>query len=51
MTWHDHFLVREGYVVGISACGRGTVRLLDMNNENRLAHRRSLIEQGEFNLD
>jgi len=48
MVWDDHFMIRDGCVVGTSSCGRGTVRLLDMNNETRLQHRTRLIEQGEF---
>ena len=48
MVWDDHFAFRNGYVIGITPCGRGTVQLLDINNENRLNHRRKLIEQGEF---
>lgn len=48
MQWDEHFEIRDGVIVGNTACGRGTARLLDMNNENRLNHRRKLIEQGEF---
>ncbi|MBM3832994.1 MAG: HNH endonuclease [Verrucomicrobia bacterium] len=46
MVWHNHFAVGNGCIEGITPCGRGTVRLLDMNAENRVAHRRKLIEQG-----
>lgn len=48
MKWHEHFVINDAYVSGITACGRGTTRLLDMNNENRLIHRRQLISQGEY---
>lgn len=51
MEWLDHFVIRDAFIVGVTACGRGTARLLDMNNENRLHHRRTLIEQDEFDLD
>lgn len=51
MSWNDHFLIRDAEIVGITACGRGTVNLLDMNNETRRAHRQRLIEQGEFPWD
>lgn len=47
MDWADHFVLRGPIVVGITPCGRGTARLLDMNNDNRVQHRRELIEQGE----
>jgi hypothetical protein len=48
MVWTDHFEIRAGLVVGITSCGRGTVSLLDMNNDVRLNHRRRLIELNEF---
>jgi len=50
MTWSDHFEILAGVIAGITPCGRGTVRLLDMNSEHRLSHRRQLIDQGEFDL-
>jgi hypothetical protein len=49
-NWHDNFEIRSGYIIGITPCGRGTLRLLDMNNELRLNHRRKLIEQQEFDV-
>ena len=51
MTWDEHFAIRDGYVVGLTPCGRGSARLLDMNNEYCLQHRRQLIEQQEFDAD
>jgi len=51
MEWFDHFVFRDGYVVGLTACGRGTARLLDMNNEIRVQHRRRLIELNEFEIN
>ena len=51
MAWNEHFAVRDGYVVGITPRGRGTVRLLDMNSEHRLQHRSELIAQGEFDVN
>lgn len=48
MQWNEHFKTSDGIIEGTTACGRGTARLLDMNIENRLSHRRKLIEQGEF---
>lgn len=51
MNWRDHFQIHDAAILGLSALGRGTARLLDMNNEHRLNHRRQLIEQGEFHLD
>jgi hypothetical protein len=51
MIWNDHFMIQDARIVGITACGRGTVELLDMNNETRLAHRQKLISQREFIID
>jgi hypothetical protein len=48
MPWDEHFEIRDGWVGGVSAVGRGTVRLLDMNHPRRLAHRKELMERGEF---
>ena len=51
MTWTDHFVVHDAEVISITSCGRGTVRLLDLNNHLRVQHRRLLIEQDDFDLD
>jgi hypothetical protein len=48
MSWSEHFELQDGWIGGLSAIGRGTARLLDMNAARRLAHRKELIEQGEF---
>jgi hypothetical protein len=51
MVWSEQFAVSDGQVVGLTACGRGTVRLLDMNNDQRVQHRFVLIANGEFDVD
>ena len=33
--WTEHFVLRGDLVVGLTPTGRGTVRLLDMNDEDR----------------
>jgi hypothetical protein len=48
MTWVEHFEIRDGWIAGLSEVGRGTMRLLDMNDVRRLAHRKELTELGEF---
>ena len=35
-NWHEHFSFRGAVVIGTSAIGRATVRLLRMNDENRV---------------
>ncbi len=45
--WHDHFTLRGAEIVGLTACGRATVRLLQMNDNWRLSLRAELISLGE----
>src|ERR1051325_11182968 len=35
-VWERHFMMKAGHVVGLTACGRATVRLLAMNTERRV---------------
>lgn len=35
-TWRDHFSVRDGHVIGLTAKGRATARLLNMNAPRRV---------------
>ena len=37
--WEDHFAWRGNYVVGKTAVGRTTIRVLNMNSEDQLALR------------
>jgi hypothetical protein len=48
MIWSDHFHIQAGTIHGLTPCGRGTVRLLGMNDEKRVAHRRALIDENMF---
>jgi HNH endonuclease len=34
-VWADHFSISEDRIVGLTPIGRGTVRLLDMNDDDR----------------
>lgn len=40
--WDEHFSLREGVVVGLTAVGRTTVRVLEMNVQERLDLRAEL---------
>ena len=51
MNWNEHFELQNGQIVGLTPNGRGTARLLNMNDEQRVQHRRMLIEFGEFRTD
>ena len=34
--WSDHFVIRDGQIVGLTPTGRATVRLLNMNAPRRV---------------
>lgn len=48
-SWHEHFHIElSARIIGITATGRATVRLLDMNGSPQWELRRELIEQGMY---
>ena len=47
-TWNEHFTMEGARIQGISAAGRATVELLDMNNDERVAMRAELQDAGEM---
>ncbi|MGB5335752.1 MAG: HNH endonuclease signature motif containing protein, partial [Woeseiaceae bacterium] len=49
--WQDHFHWNGPVLVGLSATGRATITLLQINTSHRIAHRRQLIAEGVFPLD
>ncbi|MBS0209601.1 MAG: HNH endonuclease [Planctomycetes bacterium] len=46
-SWAEHFEWRETVVVGITPIGRATVRLLAMNDRQRVEVRDNLLTEGE----
>lgn len=46
--WSDHFAIEHALIVGLSAIGRATVKLLHMNDDRRVELRRDLIERRIF---
>jgi hypothetical protein len=46
--WGDHFSASGSSIVGLSATGRATIKLLQMNARHRLELRAALIAAGEF---
>jgi hypothetical protein len=46
--WSDHFEVREALILGLTPVGRGTVSLLQMNDNRRIDLRQDLIKRGIF---
>ena len=46
--WSEHFRWNGPLVVGLTACGRATVAVLDLNEEERVRLRQSLIAEGIF---
>jgi 5-methylcytosine-specific restriction endonuclease McrA len=47
-SWDDHFLWRGARIVGRTATGRATVRILNMNQEERVEMREELLARGEL---
>ncbi len=37
--WNDHFLIDQGYLVGLTAAGRATIKLLRLNEPTRIGER------------
>jgi hypothetical protein len=46
--WADHFAFRSARIVGLTARGRATIAVLQMNHDGNLAARRQLIADGWF---
>ncbi|MCD6344282.1 MAG: HNH endonuclease [Anaerolineae bacterium] len=47
-VWEDHFALDGAYILPLTAVGRVTVRLLDLNSPGRLQVRQALIETGSY---
>ncbi len=46
--WSDHFKLREGFIFPLTAIGRVTVRLLQLNAPERVGERGLLLAAGEL---
>jgi hypothetical protein len=46
--WPDHFRWNGPLLVGLTAIGRATIAVLDLNNDERVRLRQSLIAEGAF---
>ena len=49
-VWWDHFVFEAGEIKALSAIGRVTVRLLRINEGDRVINRRELAEIGELRI-
>ena len=47
-AWNEHFTTQGGRIQGVTAVGRATVELLDMNNDERVEMRAELQDTGEM---
>jgi hypothetical protein len=47
-VWEEHFEIKDGEILGITAVGRATAKLLKFNMSQRVELRRELIEAGEW---
>ena len=46
--WSQHFQLNDALIAPLTACGRGTVVLLRLNDEQRVSLRAELLRQGRF---
>lgn len=46
--WTEHFQWNNAWLEGLTAIGRVTVDVLEINVQHRLVHRQSLVEEGIF---
>ncbi len=49
--WSEHFKLNNAEIKGLTKIGKGTVRLLQFNTENRLIERQLLIRKNLFDVD
>ncbi|MFO0812426.1 MAG: HNH endonuclease signature motif containing protein [Gemmatales bacterium] len=47
-TWNEHFQWRGAYLEGLTAIGRATIQVLEINLRHRLLHREALRIEGVF---
>ena len=47
-VWRDHFVLREGQIVGLTPTGRATVRLLNMNATRRVELRLEWLKEADL---
>jgi hypothetical protein len=47
-TWDDHFVLSDVTIVGLTAMGRTTVRVLNMNDARRVRLRATLARYEQF---
>ena len=47
-SWSDHFDYRGPLLYGLSDIGRATIRLLEMNSDQRVTLRATIMELGEM---
>jgi hypothetical protein len=46
--WNDHFEIVDGEILGTTAVGRATARLLKFNDPQRVDLRRELLASGKW---
>ncbi|WP_374689511.1 HNH endonuclease [Promineifilum sp.] len=46
--WSEHFALDGAEIIGLTAIGRGTVAVLQLNEPTRVQHRRLLQERGHY---
>ncbi len=47
-SWQDHFKLTEAEIMPRSDIGKVTIKILDLNNQYRIAEREALLEVGRY---
>lgn len=47
-TWEDHFRLVGAEIIPLTGIGKVTVKVLDLNNQQRIAEREALLEAGRY---
>jgi hypothetical protein len=48
--WHEHFQIKDAKLIALSAKARVTIRLLQLNQQDRIEEREYLLEAGMLDL-
>lgn len=48
--WHEHFQIKDALIIALSSKARVTIRLLQLNQQDRIEEREYLLEAGILDL-
>lgn len=47
-NWHEHFQIDDGLIIPLSKIGEATIKVLNMNESEKIIERRDLISMGLY---